>query len=873
MKIGNKRVRDKILFFILPIIVIALLIIILLSYYFTKQIFTKAYTDQKEQVEAHVINAVNLIDAGFRMLEKSIEKDMEKEILEFKNAFEAAGGDPNNISLQELKTTMGEEFDLMIVDSKTTIIKSTMPEGLNFNFMEFDEELGKEINRIRLANEIRHERIRTNVGTGFLSKFTYIPSNDHKYLLEIAYSEGGLSSAVSDLEPIKITTELKKITPMISDIRIFDVYGYEFVNSGDNYEPTEESLKIVERAKKELKYEITDGNEIKSYFYIDLKGKKQTMTDNSKIVEIIFDNTVILSALNRITYITFTVGFVVVGVLIIFIFLLSKKITEPITQLSIAANKVSKGDYNVAAEKTTDDEIGELSKVFNGMINKIKENFAKIENQKNELEDYNKNLEKKVEERTAELYEERELFKTTLFSMGDGVISTDKCGRVEIINKVAEGLTGWTKEEAYGKPLNEVFHIINEITREACKCPVGLVYNSGGAVELDDHTILISKDGIEIPIEDSAAPIKDENGNFNGIVLIFRDYSEKKEKQEKIQYLSFRDQLTGLYNRRFLEEELLRLDCDRNYPLTLVMLDVNGLKLINDAFGHQMGDLVLQKIADNIKKVCRVDDIIARIGGDEFVILLPKTNAIDVEIMLKRLNNLTSIEGIDAINLSISYGWATKKEPTESMSDIFKLAEDHMYRRKLSESRNMHYKTIEIIQDTLNEKSEREKAHSENVSKLCGLIGSALNLSSEDISELKTAGYMHDIGKIAIDLGILDKPSHLSESERVEIERHPELGYQILRSLNEYSKIAEYVLAHHERWDGNGFPRNLKGDDIPLNTRIIAIADTYDALTSDRPYRKALSKEEAIEVLKTCAGSQLDPMLVDVFIEKVLDSI
>ena len=475
-------------------------------------------------------------------------------------------------------------------------------------------------------------------------------------------------------------------------------------------------------------------------------------------------------------------------------------------------------------------------------------------------------MRKKEEE---ELYLEKELLRTTLLSIGDGVVTTDQHGRIISINKAAERHTGWTQEEALGRPVEEVFKTINEFTRERCENSVYKVLDTGNIIESINHTILVSKEGIERPIEDTVAPIKDEGAKINGVVLIFRDITEKKERQAKIEYLSCHDQLTELYNRRHLEQEIKRLDTERNLPLTVVMGDINGLNLTNDAFGHSAGDKLLQRVAAVIKQECRADDIIARFGGDEFVILLPRTEAEAARIVIKRINEALVNENEDEIPISISFGWETKQQGSEEMEFVFKKAEDYMYRRKLSESASMRNKTVKVIIKTLYEKNEREQQHSARVSQLCAALGTALDMSGEDISELRTVGLMHDIGKIILDDRILDKPGTLSNAQFSEIKRHAETSYRILSSVNEFAPLAEYVLAHHERGDGKGYPKGLKGTDIPLQARIIAVADAYDAMTSDRPYRKALGMDTAIEEIQNNAGTQFDPDIAKVFLANI----
>lgn len=366
-------------------------------------------------------------------------------------------------------------------------------------------------------------------------------------------------------------------------------------------------------------------------------------------------------------------------------------------------------------------------------------------------------------------------------------------------------------------------------------------------------------------------PIITDDKIVMGGIGIFEDVSEKKKKQEEILYLSYRDQLTGLYNRRFYEEELKRLDIKKNLPMTIVMADVNGLKLINDSFGHALGDELLKKVAEVIKNGCRSDDVVARLGGDEFVVILTKTNALKAEQIVKRINALALKEKVGSINISISFGYETKNNEDTNIQEIFKNAEDHMYRHKLYESSSIRNKTIDLIMNTLYEKSNREMLHSIRVSEICELIAINMNFNKDNVNQIRIAGLMHDIGKMGIDEKILNKPLSLNSDEWKEIKRHPEIGYRILSSSNEFSEIAEYVLKHHERWDGKGYPRGFKGEEISLQARIIAVADAYDAMTSDRAYRKGFSVEEAINEINKCSGTQFDPYIVKVFSDMVLN--
>jgi diguanylate cyclase (GGDEF)-like protein/PAS domain S-box-containing protein len=476
-------------------------------------------------------------------------------------------------------------------------------------------------------------------------------------------------------------------------------------------------------------------------------------------------------------------------------------------------------------------------------------------------------LRRKMEEL---VYTEKEQFKTTLLSVGDGVISTDNHGRIQVMNPIAEELTGWTQQEAQGRFFEQVFHIINEYTREICENPVQRVLETGEIIELANHTILIGKSGKEIPIEDSAAPIKDSRGRTTGVVIVFRDFSDKREKIREIEYLSFHDHLTGLYNRRYMEDSIRRLDTDRNLPFAIMAVDVNGLKLTNDAFGHLTGDLLLQQVGSVLKRVCRADDILGRMGGDEFVLLLPKTNALQADVIKKRILEAASQIKIDSIIVSVAVGYAVKETEDQQMSSVMTIADNNMYKDKLKYGKTMRSQTIEVVLKNINLKYDKEQVHTERVSEYCEAIARKMGWAEKEVQDIKTAGVLHDIGKITVPPELLNKPGRLTEEEFEIVKRHPEISYQILKSVDEYASMAEDVLYHHERMDGTGYPEGLRGERIPLNARIIAVADAYEAMTAYRSYHVPKTKEEAIAELNRCAGTQFDPNIVRIFTEEVL---
>lgn len=354
------------------------------------------------------------------------------------------------------------------------------------------------------------------------------------------------------------------------------------------------------------------------------------------------------------------------------------------------------------------------------------------------------------------------------------------------------------------------------------------------------------------------------------IISMVMDVTEQKQKEEDIIYTSNHDFLTKLPNRKFFEEKLGELDQKQFYPLLVAMIDFDGLKLINDAYGHNAGDEALKKVSEILSSCLREDDFLARVGGDEFIVLCPNTTPHEFNdfhiTLLKRLQ-LVSVEDM---KISLSIGHEVKQYPFTNINEVLKNAENNMYSNKILHGQSARNETIMTLFETLNEKYVEEKIHSDRVSQYCRKMGEKLMLSVDQIKELEFAGLMHDIGKITIPDNILDKPGKLTEDEWIIMKKHTINGYNILRSADKYSRLAEYALTHHERWDGSGYPNGLKGEEIPLFSRVISITDAYEAMTADRPYRKAVESKVAIEELYRCAGSQFDKILVDIFVKEVI---
>jgi len=375
------------------------------------------------------------------------------------------------------------------------------------------------------------------------------------------------------------------------------------------------------------------------------------------------------------------------------------------------------------------------------------------------------------------------------------------------------------------------------------------------------------KDGSKIWAEISSRVIYDAAGNPSGYEGTVRDITRRKEAEKKIKYMTFHDSLTDLYNRDYFEEELKRLDTERQLPLSFIIGDVDMLKLVNDIFGHDEGDKLLKKISKIIKDCCRKEDIVARWGGDEFFIILPKTNEEAVLNIIKRIRNNCAKDKTFVIPLSMSLGFSVKDEALQDIQEKITEAEDKMYNEKLFTKRRAGGYALPLLKNAVLKKGYETKEHMTYMQNLSLKTGAALGLDSGKLDKLVLLATFKDIGKITIPGKILNKKSRLTKKEWGFIKNYPEKGYRIALLFPETAGIAEHILYQHERWDGTGYPEGLRGEEIPLLSRMIAIIGAYVAMVYNRRYKEIAGKKEAIEELKRCSGTQFDPKLVEKFIQ------
>lgn len=372
--------------------------------------------------------------------------------------------------------------------------------------------------------------------------------------------------------------------------------------------------------------------------------------------------------------------------------------------------------------------------------------------------------------------------------------------------------------------------------------------------------------------ENVKIPVINDDGEVWGVVGLSRDITERKNMEKKLIYLSQTDILTGTYNRYSFEEKVKELNYEKYLPLGIIMGDVNGLKLVNDTLGHLEGDKLLKNISNILKQICDLKGSVFRWGGDEFIILLPNCDQSKCEAIIRDIRRKCEETESNFIQLSIALGESVKYDLKDDIYNCIKKVEEKVYRQKLLDKKSIKSSIMESLRKTLEEKNMETNEHTERVQKYALALGEKLKLKISDLDELTLVASLHDIGKIGINEEMLLKPGKLTDEEFEIMKTHTEIGYRIINASSELGNVAKSVLTHHEKWDGSGYPLGLKGEEIPLLARIINVVDSYDIMTRDKIYRKAIDKKKAISELKKQAGNQFDPEIVRHFIDYIEDN-
>lgn len=546
---------------------------------------------------------------------------------------------------------------------------------------------------------------------------------------------------------------------------------------------------------------------------------------------------------------TFLVTLFAFSLSIFFYVKVTKKYFSPFYHIIEVVEGFANGDYTKRVENITEGEFGKLASSYNHMAEVVSKTVQ--------------NLEQEVVKRTLALEENQNRLNSILNTTAEGIVGIGTNGICVFCNQSSLDLLGYkSDQDLIGKEFHTLIHKLEEEDYNHCT----LVKAISGHLNVHLHQdVFYKSDGTSFDVEVHLQITESKEG-FSGAVLSFTDISERLKSQEEVEYLSKHDSLTGLYNRLYFEETLKAFKYEVDGPISIIMCDVNGLKLTNDIFGHKAGDQLIVAAAEVLKKITLKNGIAARIGGDEFIVILTHVTEVETADYVQQIKVDFTSNDFFAFKGTISVGYAIQKNERSTYEHVIAQAEDMMYMDKAINNKQLKKDAIQGLISKLHALDPYEKVHSENVATLSYELARYINLSKDECIKVKEAGYLHDIGKITLSIKDLEKEVHFFSKNAADHFEHSITGYRILNAFEETFDIAESVLFHHERWDGNGYPRQLKEAEIPLSSRIIAITEAYDELMNHSD-ELTLDSVAALGKMKELSGIYFDPDLLKTFIE------
>jgi diguanylate cyclase (GGDEF)-like protein/PAS domain S-box-containing protein len=461
---------------------------------------------------------------------------------------------------------------------------------------------------------------------------------------------------------------------------------------------------------------------------------------------------------------------------------------------------------------------------------------------------------------------DRELAIRTQFvdTLDHALLYVDRSGRIITANPAAERAFGYKKNEMNGISCDDLVSDPHRLRRAF----FDTWENRGTMVKVQGFSR--QKGGLLFPTDMGIGALQGPNGEKN-VFIIVEPLTERESAEARVKYLDIHDQLTGLCNRNQFEQELARSQQEDAAPAILVC-DVDGLRLINQSFSPAFGDRVLKRLASECLSLAPFGSVVSRIGEDEIAILVRRASDRTLRDIEERLveHMKTFSAGNLQVPISISCGTALREEGDASITVTLYRAEQAMQREKFLSRASSRGGVVSVLRSTLEARDRITDDHTDRLASHVEVLAERLNLPGGSRTALRLLAQFHDIGKIGVPDHVLNKEGNLDEDEWTLMRQHVHIGYRIALSEADLSPIADLILRHHERWDGSGYPLGLSGEEIPLECRILAVADAWDAMRNDRPYRQALSAETAMEEIRRGSGTQFDPKIVTVFIDSVM---